>query len=543
MPEFSEQQANDITRTLDEIKRLLAQLTESPGDIAVKEKLFNLYNTVCKYHVERCDVSRAIYYLREMQNFGLQGEQSQTVLGWNIFHILKAIFCDDYAKRHYPKAVPELADRFFSLNFPRPSQLHSSIIGILAKLAQERTDWFLPYIRQTGFDALQDSDFQPYSKDGKKLTPLAETLFLKCAKALEHSPNLDDHRWLLESLEKHQQKFSENQWISYYQGKLMLKLDRVDGAKRFINEILGRHKNQFWAWAVFGETFKHSDSEMYLVCLCKALSFPTESSLLLNVREELAVLLHEMGFLPEAKTEIETIKAAKKLLDLPVPEEIQKITQEEWYASTVACKSNLAFYLQRLPQANALIKDDSAPQPGIVTACYEATRGVFIQFDLDKVALYKYGKTPDSLTFNVGDIVTVSVQEVLIGGHRRYEALKAEPGEQMPSEDYVKKISGDLKMPQKTEAAAFGFVGDIYAPPDLVKGLQNGAKVKGLAIKEFNKKRNQYGWRAIVLQADNTPVETKPALVAEPVEAIPAADPVSAAEAVPVPNGGKEIST
>ena len=517
MPETSEQQINDITKTLEEIKRLQTQLAESPGDKQLTEKLFNLCNSACNYHIDQCDIAKAVLFLREMQSSEFQSEQATTVLGWNIFHILKAIYCDDYAKRNYQKAVPELAERFFLLKFPRPSQLHSSIIAILSKLAQERTDWFLPYIQQTGFDALQDSDFQPYSKDGKKLTPLAETLFLKCAKALEHSTNMDDHRWLLDSLERHQHKFSENQWISYYQGKLMLKLDRIDGAKRFIGEILARHKNQFWAWAVFGETFKHSDPEMYLDCLCKALSFPTESSLLLNVREELALLLHKMGFFPEAKAEIEALCTARKLLDLPIPGEIANLMKEDWYPATEANKSNLDFYLKRLPQANALLKDDSAPQPGIVTACYEATRGVFIQFDLDKVALYKYGKTSDQRTYAVGDLVTVSVQEVLIGGHRRYEALSAEPGDKLPAEEFVKQISGDLKMPQKSDAAAFGFIADIYAPPDLVKGFQNGAKVKGIAIKEFNKKRNQYGWRAIVLTADTSLVlEPAPAPNSEP---------------------------
>lgn len=540
------QQMSDIARAMDEMSTLQVQLVSTPGDRALETRLFHVLNTVCKNAIEQCDIPRAISFLREMQRYHNNEEQLTLIYGWNIFHTLKAISTDDYSKRHYPKAVPELAGSFISLNYQRPSQLHSAVIAILCKLAQERADWFFPLVRQAGFDSLQESDFQPFAKDGKKITPLAETLFLKLAKALERSTDQADNEWLLAAIETHRKKLSDNQWISYYYGKLLLKLDRFDDAKKFIKEILNRHKAQFWAWAILGETFKAADKEVYLACLCKALSFPTESTLLLNVREELAHLLKEMNFLPEAKTEIEAIMAMKRQLDLPIPEELLAYTYEYWWQNTESKPNNLDFYLKRLPAANELLKDDSTPVAGIVTANYEGNKGVFIQFELDKVALLKYGKTASQETFAVGDIVAVCVQEVSIGGQRRYEALRAEAAAQVPSSDFVRKISGELKLPQKTENCVFGFVNDVYAPPDTIKGIPAGTKVSGLAIKEFNKKRNQYGWRALLLRIEpNAEPVVETNAVQEPVtEEKGAAEPETVIGGVagefPVPG---EIST
>lgn len=481
------------------------QLIAAPEDRELESALFQELNAACKHYIEQCDIPRAISYLREMQRYHHHEEAAVLIYGWDIFHTLKAISSDEFAKRHYPKAVPELAGSFFILNYPRPSQLHSAILSILCKLAQEQSEWFLPLIRQVGFESLQESDFQPFAKDGKKITPLAETLFLKLSKVIEHSATKEDMEWLLEAYEKYRRKISENQWISYHHGKLLLQLERYDEARQFIQEILNRHKAQFWAWAIMGGSYKESDPQMHLACLCKALSFPTESTLLLNVREELAGLLIKMGLLPEAKTEIETVIATRHLLDLPISSDLLLCLHDAWWKETQAKASNLGFYLKQLPKANELIEDEAAPVPGIVTAFYESTKGVFIQFALDKVALLKYGKCSCRHDFSIGDIVSVSVQEVSIGGQRRYEALNAEMAETLPSGEFIRKISGELKLPQKAEANVFGFVSDVYAPGDAIRGLSNGAKVSGLAIKEFNKKRNQYGWRALIVKPEPVP--------------------------------------
>ncbi len=502
MQDASEQIISSISKTLEEIKKL----QNTPADDETIPKLFDALNLAAKYYIERNDIPSALTFIREMEKFVLDNEPFQNILGWDIFHSLKVIATDDYAKRHYSKAVPELINRYIAINIVYPSQLHSAILSILTRLSTEDSEWYLPFVRKYGFESLQESDYHSFAKDGKKVTPLAETLFLKLAKTVERSRNTDDTKWLFDCCEKQHIRFAENQWIIYYRGKFLFKLGQLEEAKRFAKEILQRNKHQFWAWAIFGATYKDVDNELYIACLCKALSFPTESALFLIIREELAFLLKGMNYLREAKTEFEIIISTRHLLEMPIPEVVAVVTGEPWYAQTECDETNLRFYLQRLPDANKLTQEDTEPVPGIVTAFYESNRGVFIQFGLDKVALYRYTKSPDQAPFAIGDTMKVWVQGLIINGQQRYEALRVEPECCFPAEEFARKMKGELKVPpQKGEGVVFGFISDAYVPPDLINNLKNGTPVTALVVKEFNKRRNQYGWRAIAVQADTTP--------------------------------------
>ncbi len=497
----SEQVFNSISKTLFEIK----SLQDSPADGQLIPKLFSALNIAANYSIDHLDIPSAIVYIRDMGKYTANNESFQTILGWNIFYSLKAIAADDYAKRHYSKAVPELIYHYNAINFPCPSQLHSAILSILTRISTEDSDWFLPFVRQYGFESMQESDFNAFAKDGKKITPLAETLFLKLAKTVERSRNTDDSKWLFESCEKQYTRFAENQWIIYYRGKLLFKLGHIEAAKCYAKEIIIRNKHQFWAWAIFAATYKDINNELYITCLCKALSFPTESALFLMVREEMAFILKEMNYLREAKTEFEIIIASRRSLEMPIPEEIAAVTAESWYAEMEFDASNLSFYLKRLPDANKLTKENTDPVQGIVTAFYEGTKGVFIQFGLDKVALYRYAKTPIEVQYCIGDTMKVWVQGLIINGQQRYEASRVECDDCFPAEDFAKNITGELKIPQKGDGIAFGFIRDAYVPPDLIKNFKSGMMINATIVKEFNKKREQYGWRAIAVKADDAP--------------------------------------
>ncbi len=529
MPEFAELQNSDIVKILEGIKKLQGTLADDSENIEAKESLFNSYNYAAKYYLERFDIPNAIVYLRGMEAQNLEQEKFCSTLGWDYFHTLKAISCDEYSKRHYTKAIPEILNRYASLNIERPSQIHSAIMSISAKLSVEQGDWFISFVRQFGFDFLQESDFQHYSKDGRKITPLAETIFLRLARVIESGKCLEDDTWLYDSFEKYAKKFSENYWICYYHAKLLLKLNKVERASIYIKELLTRFKNQFWVWALYGETFKNTDKKIYLACLAKALSFPTESTLLLNIRVDMAMLLNELGYYAECKTEVETIILIGKETGAKVSNCIADIVAAPWYEETKQCGNILAFYFLQLPLANQQLAADSAPKPGIVTASFENTKGVFVQFDLDKVALYKYGKSENEIAFAVGDLVQVTAQEVIISGQKRYEALTLDSGTQLPPDTFIRSIKGELKIQSKPGAASFGFVTDVYVPPDVLKEFMAGSYVEGIAVKEFNKKRGQYGWRGVILKQGTRPVIQ----VTPPVEVVKSPEISESAEIAP----------
>ena len=62
-----------------------------------------------------------------------------------------------------------------------------------------------------------------------------------------------------------------------------------------------------------------------------------------------------------------------------------------------------------------------------------------------------------------------------------------------------KKVEGDLVIPANKN---FGFVNqEVYVDSNLLKsGLTNGDEVMGTAVIDFNKKKDNWGWRAIALK-------------------------------------------
>ena len=520
---------NELKSILEEVNTYKTQLTENPGSVEFSASYFWSLHKEGKFRIEHQDLQRAIICLREMLHIrNAASEEEILALGWMIFHILKSFAADEYLRKQFTAAIPELIHSYIDLKIPVPSQLHSSLLGMANKLAVEPSEWFLTLLKAYGLNSFQDGDFEEYHKEGKKHNSLAEMILVKTAKFIEKEQNEENLNWLLSHVEKFITRMPGNHLLAYYHGRLLMRLYRGKEAKECLHEVLLKQKNQFWAWAAYGETLKEADKTNYLACLCKALSFPVDEHMLLSVREEMATLLVELEMYPEAKTEIEQILQIRHEHNYKLCKEIEDLQSKQWFIETIAPKNNLNFYLKYLKQADKLLYENKEPVNGIVTAIYEENKGAFIQFDLDKVALYKFPKsTQQKNPFSIGSLVKVAVEAITINGQRRYTALRAEDSTEFPTDTFFRKFNGDLKVPQKTDSQPFGFVEDIFVPCELIKKVPGITKVMGIAIKEFNKKRNQYGWRALGIQAQPAPVE-------EPAqqEIVPVAQPV--AEAVPV---------
>ena len=59
----------------------------------------------------------------------------------------------------------------------------------------------------------------------------------------------------------------------------------------------------------------------------------------------------------------------------------------------------------------------------------------------------------------------------------------------------IKFYEGNIRI---TEPMNFGFVDDVFIAPDIIskEDIANSMKVKGKAILSYNKKKNEWGWKA-----------------------------------------------
>lgn len=99
--------------------------------------------------------------------------------------------------------------------------------------------------------------------------------------------------------------------------------------------------------------------------------------------------------------------------------------------------------------------------------------------------------------FKEGDAIAVKLSRFSTKKGDTYRVLHAEPTDKMPSTLVRKDFSEEVRL-----SNGMGFTAsDIFISPPLVDEYQihDGQKVSGTAILNFNKKRQTWGWKAILL--------------------------------------------
>ena len=94
---------------------------------------------------------------------------------------------------------------------------------------------------------------------------------------------------------------------------------------------------------------------------------------------------------------------------------------------------------------------------------------------------------------------TQAAQKALDKKRNILRPLAWELTDRTPCTSFCKRFEGSIEL---NGSGRFGFVDhEIYVPFELIDqcGLENYDFVRGLAISELNKKKNEYGWRALTL--------------------------------------------
>ena len=94
----------------------------------------------------------------------------------------------------------------------------------------------------------------------------------------------------------------------------------------------------------------------------------------------------------------------------------------------------------------------------------------------------------------IGDLINVRFSGEGQDGFYKVLSIKKSSSDSVCNA--IKDFQGNLKM---REPASFGFVEDIFVEPSLIvkHELNKNDMIKGKAILSFNKKKNEWGWKAI----------------------------------------------
>lgn len=358
-----------------------------------------------------------------------------------------------------PDAIPGLLTEYRSMAVvERPSMLHSAMLSAAVQCSAQLPG-FIGFVRWWDPASFQITDLQRQkSDDGEKTYPsLAEKLAKALYRSLRVQPEAkDDAEWAAGFIGSLVAQFPDNEWLPYYQGKLLIAAERRSQARELVLPVIRSKRTEFWAWELLADACGDADPAGRLACLARAVLCPAKDpSFLVNVHEALARALFAAGERSAAKTQIleadririskgwRSSMAAMELLSDLVRAGVP--TEEE------------AGHLERLrtlaQKADDLLLEGLPWFPGVVTGLLPAdgdrAGATFLKVRLleaEADLMLRHSKFPAAADFARGTPVSVQVTEAR--GHMEVCALAPRDAAEW---DLIPPVSGVVSAVQATE--------------------------------------------------------------------------------------------
>ncbi len=428
--------------------------------------------------------------------------EDQSGFGWELFKLSKELMA---AENVNLGAVKRNLNDYLKLDVEKPSLLHSCVLQLAAKLAGQDKFSMLVFCRLWNLDNLRPEDFERFRPgDGKEYPSLAEKVIQQVGKEAAASDNAREQEYVLPRLNAAIERFPDNVWLQLDKAKVLLSLGMHDEALAFGLAVAKAKLNDYWAWGLLGDIVSRTDGKAALGCYCKALSCPAEDKFTGKIRLKVAQHMVEDNDLSAAKLEIETIVRAKESEGHRIPAEVAELASQLWFAQTQSAASNRDYYTAHIPTAEALLFGDlqwikaSAGEMFLVVdkeGKSKKRRMLFLESSTGPME----ASVPES---KLGRRKLAPGAALRVKGEfddrRRFKVFAIEGRESGTNWDVfpeTKQFSEEVRV-----SNGMGFTAsEIFIPPPMLSlhRIEDGQPVTGTAVKSFNKKRGNWGWKAI----------------------------------------------
>lgn len=404
----------------------------------------------------------------------------------------------DYGK------INELFEIVKDFHFTKPSEAYSFIYKAFHKGYQNWSS-YLTFADWWNFENLRSEDYLKEEFKGKKMMSIAEQAYIAYSKKLLEGEPLDPFgqqrvidkekiQSFLPKLDSLIEKHPDYQYPPYFKAKLLLASGSDENVLSAFIPFAKQKRNDFWVWELIAEIFSE-DKDIQFACYCKALSLKTPEDFLVKLRQSFSEMLIEKKMYNEAKTEIQKVIATREKHEWKLPNQIVQWTEQEWYKSAIAKKDNQDLYSSHIKQAEEILFQDIPEE--IIAVEFVNENKSMLNFVKDKRKFGFFNYSGNLTKPQIGDLLKVRFNGD--GQDGFYKILTAKKIDSDVKSDALKDFEGTIKIisPQN-----FGFIEDIFIDPKIIEEskLTDGQTVKGRAILSFNKKKNEWGWKAIEIK-------------------------------------------
>lgn len=489
------------TGKLDEALQLATEALENqPDNIWYKRAVAWVYYDYLKYHLRSDSYENFKQSLLSIKDLRLPEDETMIFdnsawqVGAMVFRLLKK------EPINY-MLINELIDIIKEFNFSKPSESYTYIFKAFHK-AHPNWSKYLDFADWWDFENFRSEDYLTEEFQGKKIMSIVEQAHIAYAKKLlEHISTLppgqeklvakDKVSQFLSKIDRLIQRHPEYKYPPFFKAKLLLAFGEVGNALSSFLPFAMQKRNEFWVWQLMAEIFPE-DNEIQFSCYCKALSLKTPNDFLVRIRQIFAEKLIERQLYNEAKTEIQLVISTREKNGWNLPHQITHWTEQDWFKSVSAKTDNKDLYSQYIKKAEALLLQDIPEEVVAVEFVNENKNVLNFVKNKQKFGFFNYYDHLDKV--RIGDILKVRFNGDGVNGfYKVFSARKAESD--IPS-DAIRFYSGVLKV---ISPRNFGFVDQVYVDPQIIKdnNLKDGQVLTGKSMLSFNKKRKEWGWKAI----------------------------------------------
>ena len=404
----------------------------------------------------------------------------------------------DYAK------INDLFEIIKDYHFTKPSEAYSFIYKAFHKGYQNWSS-YLTFADWWNFENLRSEDYLKEEFKGKKIMSIAEQAYIAYSKKLlegdlvdqfgqQRIVNKENIELFLPKLDTIINMHPDYQYPPYFKAKLLLALGGDENVLSAFLPFAKQKRNDFWVWELMAEIFSEN-KDIQFDCYCKALNLKTPEDFLVKLRQTFAEMLIERRMYNEAKTEIQKVIATREKHEWKLPNQITQWIEQDWYKSATSKEDNKDLYSQHVKKAEEILFQD-IPEEIIAVEFVNENKNIlnFVK-DKHKFGFFNYSSQLDKP--QIGDILKVRFNGD--GQDGFYKILSAKKAESDLTSEAIREFEGSLKVisPQN-----FGFADDVFIEPKLIQeyNLTDGQALTGKAILSFNKKKNEWGWKAIEIE-------------------------------------------
>lgn len=489
---------------LDEALQMANQALEAePENIWNKRAAAWVYYDYLKKYAQTDLFEAFIEYLSKIRDLQLPEDEKMLFdncawqIGSLVFSLQKTEHVD-YIK------IDKLFEIITDFHFTKPSEPYSFIYKAFHK-GYQNWENYLSFADWWNFENLRSEDYLKEEFKGRKIMSIAEQAHIAYAKKLlegeplnsfQHQNVIDNAKIqaFLPKLDALIRKHPDLQYPPYFKAKLLLALGKDENVLSAFLPFAKQKRNDFWVWELMAEIFSEA-KDIQFSCYCKALSLKTPEAYLVKLRQTFAEMLIEKRMYNEAKTEIQLVIATRDANKWRLPIQIVLWTEQEWYDAATPKKSNSDLYTSHTKKAEELLYQD-IPEELIVVEFVNENKNM-LSFVKDKLKFGFFNYSGVLSKPKVGDLLYVRFNGA--GQNGFYKVLTALEAESNVTSAAIRDFEGTLNViaPQN-----FGFVEDIFIEPKMISesNLTEGQPAKGKAILSFNKKKNDWGWKALTIQ-------------------------------------------